>query len=174
MRQGIQLMTTIRHAVSAALVGAALLVAGAQGARAQDKDAAEVQRYVLSDAALARYTTATKNLAALPAGSCAEDDDSDSRSIDQMVAKINSVPGAQAAVQSGGMNVREYVVFSLSLFQNGLAAWAVDQPGGKLPPGIAKANVDFVKKHGAELKQLEGLRRDDGCDSGDTGDDAEE
>ena len=35
---------------------------------------------------------------------------------------------------------------------------------------VAKANVDFVKKHGAELKKLEGLRPEDGCDGGDTGD----
>ena len=31
------------------------------------------------------------------------------------------------------MTAHEYVVFSFSLLQNGLAAWAVSQPGGKLP-----------------------------------------
>ena len=62
------------------------------------------------------------------------------------------------------MCLREYVVFSMSLFQNGLAAWALDQPGGKLPQGVSKANVDFVKKHDAQLKQLQGLSADGGCD----------
>ena len=167
-------MTRIRQIAAATLAGAALLCTGPQVACAQDKDVAEIQRYVLSDAALAKYTAATKKLAALPGGSCTDEEDSENPTIDQMAAKIAAVPGAQAAVQSSGMNVREYVVFSMSLFQNGLAAWAVDQPGGKLPPGVSRANVDFIKKHGAELKQLEGLRPADGCDGGDTGEEAAE
>ena len=163
-------MTSIHRITATALVGAVLLFTGPRVACAQDKDVAEVQRYVLSDAALNKYTQATKNLASLPGGNCSDDEASENPSIDQMAAKLAAVPGAQAAMQSAGMSVREYVVFSMSLLQNGLAAWAVDQPGGKLPPGISKANVDFVKKHGAELKKLEGLRPEDGCDGGDTGD----
>jgi hypothetical protein len=166
-------MSTMRHRAAAALFGMTLLLGAPDIARAQDKDVVEVQRYMLSEAALAKYTAATKSLAALPSAGCTEDDsDSENPSIDHMVAKLGAVPGAQAAVQSAGMSLREYVVFSMSLFQNGLAAWAVDQPGGKLPPAVSKANVEFVKKHGAELKQLEGLRPDGGCDGGDAGEDA--
>lgn len=167
-------MTSIHRITATVLFGAVLLFTGARVACAQDKDVAEVQRYVLSDAALGKYTQATKKLAALPGGNCSDDDDSENPSIDQMAARLAAVPGAQAAVQSAGMSVREYVVFSMSLLQNGLAAWAVDQPGGKLPPGVSRANVDFIKKHGAELKQLEGLRPADGCDGGDTGEEAAE
>jgi hypothetical protein len=99
-------------------------------AAAQDRDAREVQGHVLTDAGLAKYTQATKKIAALPGGDC---DDDDSQSIDQMTAKLNASPGARAAIQSAGMTTREYVVFTWSLLQTGLAAWAVDQPGGKLP-----------------------------------------
>jgi hypothetical protein len=86
-----------------------------------------------------------------------------------MVARIDAVPGARDAIGSAGMTTREYVVFSWSLLQNGLAAWAISQPGGKLPPGVSKANVDFYKKHEAELQRLEGQKSDD-CG----GDDEEE
>jgi hypothetical protein len=61
------------------------------------------------------------------------------------------------------MTSREYMVFSLSLLQNGMAAWAVSQPGGTLPPGASRANVDFLKKHDAELKQLERLTPKGSC-----------
>jgi hypothetical protein len=159
-------MTTVRRVAAATLVGATLLFAGAQAARAQDADTAEVQRYLLTDAGLAKYSQATKKLASLPRDPAAcsdEGDGSGSQSIDQMAAKLGAVPGAKAAVQAAGMSLREYVVFSMSLFQNGLAAWALDQPGGKLPHGVSKANVDFVKKHDAQLKQLQGLSPDGGC-----------
>ena len=60
-------------------------------------------------------------------------------------------PGAQAAIQSAGMTSREYVVFMFSMMQNGMAAWALSQPGGKLPPGVSQANVDFFRKHEAAM-----------------------
>jgi hypothetical protein len=139
-------------------------------AAAQDADMRDVQRYVLTSAGLARYTLATKNLAALPAAqarACEEDgdddDDADAQSIGDMVAKLESVPGAKAAVQGAGLTMREYVVFTMSLLQNGLAAWAVTQPGGKLPPGVSKANVEFVQAHDADLKQLQQYSRNDDC-----------
>lgn len=154
-------MFTCHRLLSAVTI--ALLLSGY--AVAQDRDAREVQSHVLTDAGLAKYTQATKKMAALPGGDC---DDDDAQSVDQMTAKLNASPGAKAAIQSAGMTTREYVVFTWSLLQTGLAAWAVDQPGGKLPPGTSKANVDFYKKHEADLKQLEGLRRDDNCD-GDRG-----
>lgn len=149
-------------------------------AAAQDGDVREVQRYVLTGAGLAKYTQATKALAQLPAAktrACSDegddedddDDGADDQSIGAMVAKFESVPGARAAVQGAGMTLREYVVFTLSLLQNGLASWAVQQPGGKLPPGVAKANVDFVQAHDAELKRLQQYSRNDDCPDADEG-----
>jgi hypothetical protein len=75
------------------------------------------------------------------------------------------VPAAKAAIQSSGLTTREYVVFSWSLLQNGLAAWAVSS-GGTLPAGASKANVDFYKKHEAEIQQMEGLKSSDCEDAG--------
>jgi hypothetical protein len=80
-----------------------------------------------------------------------------------MVAKLNAMPDAAAAIQSVGMSTREFVVFSWSIVQNGMASWAMSQPGGTLPPGVSKANVDFVKQHDAELKEIEALDDEHGC-----------
>lgn len=151
--------------LAGAMLAAAMLVPPI--AAAQDADTKEVLAYVLTDAGLAKYTAATKKLAALPAAACNEDQDS--MSIDDMVVQLNAAPGAQAAIQSAGMATREYVLFTWSIGYNGLAAWALSQPGGKLPAGASKANVDFYNRHEAELQQLEGPK-DDGCD----GDQAEE
>lgn len=133
-------------------------------AAAQDRDTQEVQAYVLTDAGLAKYTQATQKLAALSGGSNAcEDEGENSQSLDAMTARLNAQPGAKAAIASAGMTTREYVVFTWSLMQNGLAAWAVSQPGGKLPAGVSKANVDFYKKNEAALQQLQGAGEAD-CD----------
>ncbi len=144
-------------------------------AAAQDRDAQEIAAYVLTDAALAKYIKATKNLAALPGskpGDCDAGDDA--MSLDEMAAALDGVPGAKAAIQSAGMTTREYGLFMWSLLHNGLAAWAISQPGGKLPPGTSKANVDFYQRHEAELQQLETLKQDEDCDEDAAEDEPEE
>ena len=141
---------TAGHRLAGILVTTfALALGGVLPAVAQDRGAQEVSRYALTESGLAKFGQATRNIAAVP-GACEreEDDDSDDlKSIDQMVAKLNSVPGIQAAIQSAGFTSREYVVFMFSMMQSGMAAWAVSQPGGKLPPGVSQANVDFFKQH---------------------------
>lgn len=154
------------------LVAVILLAPGI--ATSQDRDAQEIAGYALTDAALARYTKATENLAALPAskpGDC--DTGADSMTLDEMIAALDGTPGAKEAIQTAGMTTREYVVFSWAILHNGLAAWAISQPGGKLPAGTSKANVDFYRKHEAELQQLEGLKQDD-CNENTAEDEYEE
>ncbi len=162
---------TASHRLAGVFVAAvALLSGGMAPAVAQDRDAQEVSRYALTEAGLAKFAQATRNIAAVP-GACEreEDDDADDlKSIDQMVAKLNSVPGIQAAIQSAGMTSREYVVFMFSMMQSGMAAWAVSQPGGKLPPGVSQANVDFFKQHETAMAQV---GQGDPCGD-DAGDDA--
>ena len=80
-----------------------------------------------------------------------------------MAAKLNAHPGVKAAIQSAGMTTREYLLFSWSIVHNGMAAWALSQPGGKLPPGTSKANVDFYNRHAAELAALGKATGDDEC-----------
>jgi hypothetical protein len=154
-------MTLRIHGAKAIVVAAAIGLAVPGIAAANEGDKLEISGYALSEAGLAKFTRATQKLAAVP-GACAEqdDDDSDSQSIDQMVAKLNAVPGAQAAIQSAGMTTREYVVFMWSMMQSGMSAWAQSQ-SGKLPPNVSQANVDFYKKHEAEMKAI---GENDPCD----------
>lgn len=147
----------------ASVILLAPLVSVAQGS--PDRDAREISSYVLTESALAKYTRATSNLGTLSKAATSNcDDEGDADSLDAFVARINGVPGAQAAIQSAGMTTREYVVFTWSLFQTGMAAWALDQPGGTLPPGVSKANVDFYRAHEQALNQLGSQQDSDGCD----------
>lgn len=163
-------MTTSHRPAGLLFAAFALALAAVVPAVAQDRDAEEVGRYVLTESGLSKFTQATRNIAGVPDACERQDDDDnpdDLKSIDQMVAKMNSTPGVQGAIQSAGLTTREYVVFMFSMMQNGLAAWAVSQPGGKLPPGISQANVDFFKQHEV---QMAALGEGDPC-GGDTGDD---
>src|SRR5262245_66007070 len=110
---------------------------------AQTSDVEEVSRYVLTEKGLAKYAAATEKLRPLAKQLCGEsrDNEEGAKSLNEFVARIDAAPGARAAIESAGMTTREYAVFSLSLLQTGLAAWAVDQPGGQLPPGVSQANV---------------------------------
>jgi len=141
-------------------------------AAAQGPDAQEVSRYVLTDSGLAKYTLATEKLSALGAAGCEteSEDDSDTGSLAAAVAHIDANPPAKAAIQSAGMTSREYIVFGMSMLQSGLAAWGLDQPGGKLPPGISMANVTFFRTHAAEMERLGELTKS-GCNADDSGED---
>ena len=94
-------------------------------ATAQDRDSQEIANYVLTDAGLAKYLQAARNIAALPTQptrGCDEEEIANSQSLDRLTAKFNAAPGVKAAIQSAGMTTREYVLFTFSIFQNGLAA----------------------------------------------------
>lgn len=148
------------HGLAAPLWALAAMSALLPGAAAsQDADTKEVLAYVLTDAGLAKYTAATRKLAALQGAdstSC-DEEESDDSSINAQAARLNASPGARAAIQSAGLSTREYVVLSWSILQNGLAAWAV-RSGGTLPAGASKANVDFYRQHEAQIQELQGLQ----------------
>jgi len=152
----------------------ALLLSAASRADLADRDTKEIGAYVLTEAGLAKYTKAVKNLGPLTkqmANNCGEDDDSDeAKSLDETAARVDKLPGVHAAITSAGMTTREYLVFTFSLFQNGVAAWALGQ-GGKLPPGTSMANVKFYQAHEAAIKSL-GVQAS--CDSGEDEEQGEE
>jgi hypothetical protein len=155
----------------------ALAVPGAAMAQGTaDRDAKEVSSYRLTDAGLAKFEKATSNLGALPPdamGKCSDDDSSgDSTSLDQVAAKLNAHPAARSAIESAGMTTREYAVFSLAVFQAGMASWGLNQPGGKLPPGVSMDNVNFYRQHEAALNKLGQHNKADPC-SDDAGDEDE-
>src|SRR3990172_1240818 len=102
-----------------------------------DADTREVGRYALTEDGLAKFSQAAKTLASLPdylASSC--NDDEDASTLDGMVSRMDGIPGARHAIESAGIPVREFVVFLFSAMQTGFAAWALDQPGGTLAPGV--------------------------------------
>lgn len=155
-----------------ALIQALPIASFAQGA--PDRDTREINAYVLTEKGLAKYTTATHALGAIAkrlSGNC-DDDDDGAQSIAATVARIDAISEAKAAIQSAGLTTREYVVFSWSLFQSGMAAWGLSQPGGKLPPGVSMANVEFYRAHEAEIKKFGKPVGTENCGTAERGDEA--
>jgi len=145
----------------------ALLVAVAAEAQGMaDRDAKEISDYVLTDAALAKYTQAVRKLQPLKEQLQQDCDREDAQeSLNGMAARMDKVSGVKSALKGAGMTSREYLVFSLSVFENGMAAWALEQPGGKLPPGVKMANVNFYRAHKADLEKLGELTKQADCDN---------
>ena len=159
-------MKNTKRFLRALAVATAALLLG-QAARAQslpDAETREIRSYTLTEAALAKYLAATRKLSGIQL-SCA-DDEPGVDSLAAAAAKIDAVPGAKSAVESAGMTSREYVVFAFALIENAMAAYALDQPGGKLPPGISMENVEFFRKYAAEMERLASETVDAGCAEG--------
>jgi hypothetical protein len=135
-----------------------------------DADTNEVRAYKLTDAGFAKYIAATHKLRDVKFENCIagdDDDDDEPTSIASAAAKIDAVPAARAALQSAGMTSHEYVVLAFSLLENGMASYMMQTPGGKLPAGINPANVDFVRKHSAELHTLANESDEEACEHDD-------
>ena len=131
-----------------------------------DRDTNEIASYVLTDAALAKYTKAVHKLQPLMEQLPQDcDHDEGPKSLDGTAARMDGVPEVKAALKAASMTSREYLLFSWSLFQNGMAAWALEQPGGQLPPGVKMANVKFYRAHEAEVKKLGELTKQADCDN---------
>ena len=87
------------------------------------------------------------------------------QTIDEMVARINKLPAASAALAKAGLTAREFSKCTLALFQaamvKGFSQGKVDM--AKLPPGINPANIAFVQEHEQELlelqKEMQGITR---------------
>ena len=140
-------------------------------------DEQEIRNYVLTDAGLAKYSQAARQLAAMDAeqtGACEDSEDGDdAQSISDVVAKMDRHPAAKNAITSAGMTTREYIVFSFALLQTGLAVWGAEQPGGQAT-GVSAANVAFYKRNEANLKKLETVTQPPSCEEEeDDGEDGE-
>jgi len=154
-------LPTLAVTVAFALASLAPAVAGAQSPT--DRDTNEIADYVLTEAALAKYTKAVHKLQPLKEQLPTNCDDESPQSLDGTAVRMDGVPAVKSALKAVGMTSREYLVFSWSLFQNGMAVWALDQPGGALPPGTKPANVTFYRAHEAELKKLGELAKHADC-----------
>jgi hypothetical protein len=158
---------------AALLLATALAAISPPAMGTADRDAQEISRYRLTDAGLAKYAQASRNLGSLAkrmSADCAEgeasDADGDAKTLDESVARLEAIDGVRPAIASAGLTTREYVVFSWSVIQSALAAWALDQPGGKLPAGVSMENVTFYRKHSATLDQLGAQTKAAECDEG--------
>lgn len=156
-------MDATRRFLPALAAIAALLFLPAARAALPESDEREIQSFVLTEAGLAKYMRATRSLKGIEIDDCA--DDAGIESLAEAAAKIDAVPGAKAAVQAAGLTSREYVVFAFSLIHNAFASYALQSPGGTLPPGTSMANVEFIRAHSAELEKLAADTDDATCES---------
>jgi hypothetical protein len=144
-----------------------LVLALPVAAQAQDRDTQEVNRYVLTEAALGKYANATQKLQSVASQvtSCEEEEGDGAESLSALVAQLDATPAARAAIQSAGMTTREWAVFSFAMLQTGMAVWVLEQVGGEPPAGVSKANMDFYRKHRAAIEKIKPL--EDNCDAAD-------
>jgi hypothetical protein len=155
----------------ACMLGALFVIWGlhplqAQGGDSVDADTKAMQSYRLTDAGFAKYVQATRNMVQVAKQHpeiASDEKDTDPKSLADMAAVYDRHPQLKHAITSAGMSSREFVLFSLSLFQAGMAAGIAAQNGGKVPEGISPANVEFYKKHAAEMQRLgEEIRKETG------------
>ena len=100
-----------------------------------DRDAKGIADYMLTEPALAEYKQAMHKLQPLIAQLPQDcERENGSTSLKEMATRMDAIPGVKSALKAAGMTSREYLVFTWSVFQSGMAVLAVQQPGGKLPP----------------------------------------
>ena len=143
-------------AVATAAVASLAAPLGAQS------DEETLARYRLTEAALAKFTQASRNFIAVAKADSTvlaeeEDEGENSKSIAEIAALYDRHPALKRAITSAGMTTREYVTFVMSMFQAGMAAWLVEQQGGKfdnVPAGTPHENIRFYQRHKAELERI--------------------
>ena len=135
-------------------------------------DAETLARYRLTEAALVKFTQASRNfIAAAKADSTTrveeeQDEDESPKSIAALAALYDGHPALKRAITSAGMTTLEFATFMMSMFQAGMAASLVEQQHGefdKVPAGIPHENIRFYQRHEAELQRIgEELRAPEG------------
>ena len=139
----------------------------AHSATGGEADLRELSSYQLTMADVRKYAAANANLAKHPEAEQEDDaeDADENASLDEMAARIESIPIARKSVEAAGLSARQYAVITMALFQASLAQYAVEQGAdpGKIAreTGVNPANIRFVKEHKAELEQMQKLRSGD-------------
>jgi hypothetical protein len=120
----------------------------------------ELNHYTLTDANLKKFMAAQQNIDALIKSNPSLKDRSvkgdllENSNFDQGAAKLDSqFPEFAAAIHKAGLSSREYLVFTMAVFQSAMYS-GLRKQGTKLPPDVNQANVDFVDRHQAEIQQL--------------------
>jgi len=127
-------------------------------ATAQAADAQALAAYRLTETTLNRFIAASRGLAAVAreqpdtSGENEDDEENNDLSIDEIAAVYDKNPATRRAIANAGLTSREYVIFMLSMFEAGMAAWLVERQGWKsLPPNVARENVLFYQQHKATI-----------------------
>ncbi len=155
----------IARSMMLALFAILVAVCGTKAQAASgDADVRELSRYTLTLADVRKYAAANEALAKLPKPAESEeetdsDEESDNaESLDDMVKRMDAVPGARKSIEGAGLTTRQYAVITMAIFQAAFAQFAIEQ--GADPAKVAKdagvnpANIRFVKEHKAELEKL--------------------
>src|SRR5215831_1738904 len=142
--------------------------ARAQGTRktADDPDMKELAAYTLTMDGLNKVDRVNKAIVAAiqknPSLAPKDDDDSggDTKTLDDMAKKLNSIPVLASALKQEGMPARDYAKFTMAMLQAsfGLMAKQMSAKSGKPfqpPAGLNPANITFVEQHQADIKKLE-------------------
>ena len=103
----------ITLAIPVAFTFALLAPVAGEAQNLADRDTKEVADYVLTEAALAKYRQAVAKLHPLM-GQLSQDCDRDEgpRSLNEMAARMDGVPGAKPALKATGMTSCKYLLFS--------------------------------------------------------------
>jgi len=124
-------------------------------------DEETLARYRLTEATLAKFTQASRNLIAAatadPSAREPESEGDNPHTIADMAAAYDRHPALKRAITSAGMTTREFTTFVLSMLQAGMGAWVVEREHGrrdKVPAGIPIENVLFYQDHQAELERI--------------------
>lgn len=140
-----------------------LLGAAATPAAAQSSDEEAIASYTLTMPKVKAYYETTQALTEVVMKDSAlakrmqadADQDSDQESLTQMAAKLEKYPQIKAVLTAHGLTGRENMLIALTLMQASLAQGLLSSnPNAKLPEGINPKNVEFVRQHQDELKQL--------------------
>jgi hypothetical protein len=87
-----------------------------------DRDAKEIADYRLTEPALAKYKQAVHKLQPLIAQLPQDcERENGSTSLKDMATRMDAIPGVKSALKAAGMTSREYLVFTWSVFQSGMA-----------------------------------------------------
>ena len=164
-------MTRPRAVIAICMTG--VLLAGAALAQPRkrgvdDAEQKELHDYVLTMDKINKMAAVTKAFQdyAKRHPEVNSDKNSDSKSLDDMVQKIQKLPEAQAILAKNGMSARDYAVGFFSLMQASIAVGAKKSGAYKdYPPEMLKlvtpANLAFVEQHFDEITKLTKMASDD-------------
>jgi hypothetical protein len=160
----------VNHKTLSTLLAVVLLAGGAyaQGKKSSDDaDQKELFNYGLSMDRVHKFSEATKALQPLAKQHPEiQNQQDDSKSIDDMVQKFQKYPDAVGALAKNGLTPREYIVGMMTTVQ-ALIAVGMKKSGAykDYPPEmlktVSKANLDLVDQHYDEFQKLAQMGSDD-------------